>query len=127
MGGDAEWKLAEESLRESVDELGIAYEIDEGGGAFYGPKIDIKIKDAIGREWQCSTIQFDFNLPERFDMTFINSDGEKERPIMIHRALLGSLERFFGVLIEHYAGKFPVWLAPVQVKILSRFALAKYA
>ncbi len=119
VGDDASWKMAEESLTEAVKEAGIDYEMDEGGGAFYGPKIDIKIKDAIGREWQCSTIQFDFNLPERFDMTFINSDGEKERPIMIHRALLGSLERFFGVLIEHYAGKFPAWLAPVQVKLLS--------
>lgn len=119
VGEDNDWAMAEESLTEAVKEAGIDYEIDEGGGAFYGPKIDIKIKDAIGREWQCSTIQFDFNLPERFDMTFVNSNGEKERPIMIHRALLGSLERFFGVLIEHYAGKFPTWLSPVQVKVLS--------
>ena len=89
------------------------------GGAFYGPKIDIKIKDAIGREWQCSTIQFDFNLPERFNMSYVNNEGNKERPIMIHRALLGSLERFFGILIEHYEGWFPLWLAPVQLKILT--------
>jgi len=92
--------------------------VDEGGGAFYGPKIDIKIKDALGRSFQCSTIQFDFNLPERFDLTFADKDGHLKRPYMIHRALLGSIERFFGVLIEHYAGNFPLWLAPVQVKIL---------
>jgi threonyl-tRNA synthetase len=96
----------------------LAYEVDEGGGAFYGPKIDIKIKDALGRAWQCSTIQFDFNLPERFDLTYIDSDGERKRPVMIHRALLGSLERFFGTLIEQYAGDFPLWLAPVQIRIL---------
>ena len=93
--------------------------MDEGGGAFYGPKIDIKIKDAIGREWQLSTIQFDFNLPERFDMAYIGADGQKHRPYMIHRALFGSLERFFGILIEHYSGAFPAWLAPVQCRILT--------
>jgi len=93
--------------------------LDEGGGAFYGPKIDLKIKDAIGREWQMSTIQFDFNEPERFQMEYDGSDGRKHRPYMIHRALLGSLERFFGILIEHFAGNFPAWLAPVQVKILT--------
>ena len=92
--------------------------MDEGGGAFYGPKIDIKIKDALGREWQTTTLQFDFNLPERFDMSFINDKGEKERPIMIHRALLGSIERFLGVLIEHYKGDFPLWLSYKQVVIL---------
>lgn len=119
VGDNTQWDIAQKALEESVKKLGITYEIDEGGGAFYGPKIDIKIEDAIGRQWQCSTIQFDFNLPERFDMTFINNNGEKERPIMIHRALMGSLERFFGVLVEHYAGKFPFWLAPVQVKILT--------
>lgn len=119
VGDDAQWSLAQKSLEEAVKKLNIDYEIDEGGGAFYGPKIDIKIEDAIGRQWQCSTIQFDFNLPQRFDMSFINSNGEKERPIMIHRALMGSLERFFGVLVEHYAGKFPFWLSPVQVKILT--------
>ena len=119
VGDDAEWQIAQSALESAVKNIGLEYEIDEGGGAFYGPKIDIKIQDAIGREWQCSTIQFDFNLPERFDMSYINSNGEKERPLMIHRALLGSLERFFGILIEHYAGKFPTWLAPVQAKVLT--------
>jgi len=119
VGDDKHWEMAQQSLEASVKKLGITYEIDEGGGAFYGPKIDIKIEDAIGREWQCSTIQFDFNLPERFDLSYINANGEKERPIMIHRALMGSLERFFGILIEHYAGKFPFWLSPVQTKILT--------
>ncbi len=94
------------------------YQVDKGGGAFYGPKIDLKVKDAIGREWQLSTIQFDFNLPERFDLTYIGEDGQPHRPYMVHRALLGSLERFFGVLIEHYAGAFPVWLSPVQVALI---------
>jgi len=117
--GDPErWNTALKSLEKAVNELGIEYEIDEGGGAFYGPKIDLKIKDAIGREWQMSTIQFDFNLPERFEMTYIAEDGKKHQPFMIHRALLGSLERFFGILIEHYAGSFPLWLAPEQVRIL---------
>ncbi|MBT5855084.1 threonine--tRNA ligase [bacterium] len=119
VGEIAEWDTAEAALKKSIEELGIKYEVDEGGGAFYGPKIDIKIEDAIGRQWQCSTIQFDFNLPERFDLTYIGSDGQKHRPYMIHRALLGSVERFFGILIEHYAGKFPTWLAPIQVKILA--------
>jgi threonyl-tRNA synthetase len=96
----------------------IEYEIDEGAGVFYGPKIDIKIKDALKREWQMSTIQFDFNLPERFDMSYIGEDGREHRPFMIHRALLGSIERFFGVLLEHFAGDFPVWLAPVQVAVI---------
>lgn len=113
------WAHAENALKDALTSLNIDYEIDEGGGAFYGPKIDIKIEDAIGREWQCSTVQFDFNLPERFDMTYIDNNGEKKRPYMIHRALLGSIERFFGILVEHFAGKFPLWLAPVQVKILS--------
>ena len=94
------------------------YEIDEGGGAFYGPKIDLKIKDAIGREWQTSTIQFDFNLPERFDLKYIGSDGQAHQPYMVHRALFGSLERFFGILTEHYAGGFPVWLSPEQIRII---------
>jgi len=113
------WDDATEALEKVIIEEGLEYEVDEGGGAFYGPKIDIKIKDALNREWQCSTIQFDFNLPERFDMTFVNNHGEKERPYVIHRALLGSIERFFGVLTEHYEGAFPVWLAPVQAKVLS--------
>ncbi|HID38298.1 MAG TPA: threonine--tRNA ligase, partial [Calditrichaeota bacterium] len=96
----------------------IDYKVDPGEGVFYGPKIDIKIKDVLGRSWQCSTIQVDFNLPERFDLTFVDSDGERHRPITIHRALLGSIERFFGILIEHYAGNFPLWLAPVQAMVL---------
>lgn len=114
-----DWGLAEESLEDAIKCSGYEYEIDDGGGAFYGPKIDIKIKDALKRDWQCSTIQFDFNLPERFDMSYIGSDGEKHRPYMIHRALLGSIERFFGVLIEHYRGAFPVWLSPLEVTILT--------
>ena len=115
VGEDAKWDQALESLRKAIDAEGLPYEIDEGGGAFYGPKIDLKIKDALGREWQLTTIQFDFNLPERFDISFVDSDGKEKRPYMVHRALLGSLERFFGVLIEHYGGAFPVWLAPVQM------------
>ncbi len=119
VGDEASWKDATRALEESVKRAGIGYKIDEGGGAFYGPKIDIKIMDALGREWQCSTIQFDFNLPERFEISYIDNDGKKHRPYMIHRALLGSLERFIGVLIEHYAGKFPVWLAPVQLMLIN--------
>ena len=118
VGDDEMWELATNSLIKAVEKAGLKYDIDEGGGAFYGPKIDIKIKDALGRAWQCSTIQFDFNLPERFDVTYRDKDGKEKRPYMIHRALMGSLERFFGTLIEHYGGNFPVWLAPVQVKIL---------
>lgn len=119
IGDDAHWQLAEAALRRAIQDSGLPYSVDDGGGAFYGPKIDIKIKDSIGRSWQCSTIQFDFNLPEKFDLTYIGSDGKKHRPIMIHRALLGSLERFFGILIEHYNGAFPLWLAPTQVDILT--------
>lgn len=118
VGDDSMWEAATRALKEAVAAEGLECDVDEGGGAFYGPKIDIKIKDALNREWQCSTIQFDFNEPERFDMTYIASDGSKKRPYMIHRALLGSIERFFGILIEHYAGAFPVWLAPVQAKII---------
>ena len=118
VGDDYMWKQALDSLEKAVQAEGLAYETDEGGGAFYGPKIDLKIKDALGREWQTSTIQFDFNLPERFDMTYIGQDGQKHRPYMVHRALLGSLERFFGIFIEHCAGAFPVWLAPEQVRVL---------
>jgi len=106
------------TLRGALEAQGIAYEVDQGGGAFYGPKIDLKIKDAIGREWQMGTIQFDFNLPERFDLKYTGEDGADHRPYMVHRALLGSIERFFGVLIEHYAGAFPVWLSPVQVALI---------
>ena len=105
-------------VKKSYGKRKFIYEVDEGGGAFYGPKIDIKIKDALGREWQLSTIQFDFNLPERFGMTYIGEDGKEHRPFMVHRALLGSIERFFGILIEHYAGEFPLWLAPIQVAIV---------
>ncbi|MEW6049844.1 MAG: threonine--tRNA ligase [Candidatus Zixiibacteriota bacterium] len=118
VGDPADWIKAEDGLRKVLEQAGMAYQVDAGGGAFYGPKIDIKIKDAIGRSWQCSTIQFDFSLPERFDLTYVGQDGHQKRPYMIHRALLGSIERFFGVLIEHYAGSFPLWLAPVQVKVL---------
>lgn len=112
------WDQATEALRAALTDEGLAYKIDEGGGAFYGPKIDVKIKDAIGRVWQCSTIQVDFNEPERFDITYIGQDNERHRPIMIHRALFGSMERFMGVLIEHYAGAFPLWLAPVQAMVI---------
>ncbi len=118
VGEESRWNQALESLRRAVDAEGVACEVDEGGGAFYGPKIDLKIKDAIGREWQMTTIQFDFNLPERFDMTYVGSDGNRHRPYMVHRALLGSIERFFGVLIEHYGGAMPVWLAPVQAILM---------
>lgn len=118
VGEQSRWDQALVSLRKAVEEEGLSYEMDEGGGAFYGPKIDLKIKDALGREWQMTTIQFDFNLPERFDMTFVDSDGERKRPYMVHRALLGSLERFFGVLIEHFGGAFPVWIAPEQVAVI---------
>ncbi|RMH01545.1 MAG: threonine--tRNA ligase [Aquificota bacterium] len=118
IGSPEQWELAENSLRKAVEKLGFSYEIDQGGGAFYGPKIDIKIKDAIGRLWQCSTIQFDFNLPERFDMEYVGPDNKRHRPYMIHRAIFGSIERFTGILLEHYAGLLPVWLAPIQVRIL---------
>ncbi|HOU32592.1 MAG TPA: threonine--tRNA ligase [Synergistaceae bacterium] len=118
VGDDASWQTAAASLRKAIEAEGLSYEVDEGGGAFYGPKIDLKVRDAVGREWQVTTIQFDFNLPERFDMTFTDADGKEKRPFMVHRALLGSLERFFGILIEHYAGAFPYWLAPVQARII---------
>ncbi|MDR0586142.1 MAG: threonine--tRNA ligase [Treponema sp.] len=118
VGEQGRWDAALESLRKAVEAEGLGYEIDEGGGAFYGPKIDLKIKDALGREWQMTTIQFDFNEPERFDMTFVDNDGRHKRPYMIHRALLGSLERFFGVLIEHFGGAFPVWIAPEQAAVI---------
>jgi len=117
--GDAEqWRAAEIALEDSLKRAKVSYKIDQGGGAFYGPKIDLKVNDAIGREWQLTTIQFDFTLPERFDLTFIGEDGQPHRPYMVHRALLGSMERFFGVLIEHYAGAFPVWLSPVQAALI---------
>lgn len=118
VGDPAQWEAAEAALEDSLNRSGLDYDVDRGGGAFYGPKIDLKVEDAIGREWQLSTIQFDFNEPERFDLYYIGEDGQPHRPYMIHRALLGSLERFFGVLIEHYAGAFPVWLSPTQAAII---------
>jgi threonyl-tRNA synthetase len=118
VGSQEDWQRAEDALKRAAEAKKLSYSVEEGGGAFYGPKIDVKIKDAIGRSWQCSTIQFDFNLPERFDISYIGEDGKPHRPYMVHRALLGSMERFFGVLIEHYAGAFPLWLAPVQVILL---------
>ena len=119
MGTEEEWNTATEALRAALDELGLEYEINEGDGAFYGPKIDFHLQDSIGRTWQCGTIQLDFQMPQRFELEYTGEDGAKHRPIMIHRAIYGSIERFIGILIEHYAGKFPVWLAPVQVKVLS--------
>jgi len=119
VGSDEGWDRATAALGEAMKAKGLDYELDEGGGAFYGPKIDIKVKDSLGRSWQCSTLQVDFNLPERFDMKYRGKDGKEHRPIMIHRALMGSLERFFGVMVEHYAGAFPLWLAPRQVAILN--------
>ncbi len=118
VGDPARWEQATQSLRDALEQEGMTYEVDEGGGAFYGPKIDMKIKDALGRPWQLGTVQFDFNLPERFNLTYIGDDGKEHQPYMVHRALLGSIERFFGILIEHYAGAFPLWLAPEQVRIL---------
>ncbi|RAL45361.1 hypothetical protein DM860_013757 [Cuscuta australis] len=118
VGNDDRWEKATSALQDALNDKRWNYQIDEGGGAFYGPKIDLKIEDALGRKWQCSTIQVDFNLPERFDMTYVDSAQKKRRPILIHRAILGSLERFFGVLIEHYAGDFPLWLSPIQTRLL---------
>jgi len=119
IGSDEDWEKATNALKNSLDDLQIPVKVFEGEGAFYGPKIDVKLKDAIGRSWQCATIQCDFTLPERFDLTFIDKNGERKRPVMLHRVILGSLERFIGVLIEHYAGNFPLWLSPVQVKVMS--------
>jgi threonyl-tRNA synthetase len=118
VGDPANWDMATEALRQAIEAHEIPYEVDEGGGAFYGPKIDLKVMDALGREWQLSTIQFDFNLPERFGLEYIGEDGKPHRPYMVHRALLGSMERFFGVLIEHFAGAFPLWLSPVQAVVI---------
>jgi threonyl-tRNA synthetase len=119
VGSDAHWDLSTEALKQALIKKGLEYEVDPGEGVFYGPKIDIKIKDQLGRSWQCSTIQVDFNLPERFEMSYTGDDGQEHQPIMIHRALMGSLERFIGVLIEHYAGAFPLWMAPEQARILN--------
>ena len=118
MGSDEQWEMAEGALKKVLKDLNMPYELNEGDGAFYGPKIDFHIKDSLGREWQCGTIQLDFQMPERFDLTYIGEDGEKHRPVMLHRVIFGSIERFIGVLIENYAGAFPTWLAPVQVKVL---------
>jgi threonyl-tRNA synthetase len=117
-GEPERWDQAIEALKRAIAVEGLPYEIDEGGGAFYGPKIDLKLRDALGREWQTTTIQFDFNLPERFDLSYIGADGQEHRPYMVHRALLGSIERFFGILVEHYGGAFPAWLAPVQAVVI---------
>lgn len=118
IGTDEEWEMATDALKKAMDAIGMPYTINEGDGAFYGPKLDFHLKDSIGRTWQCGTIQLDFQLPQRFNIGYIGADGETHRPIMIHRVLFGSIERFIGILIEHYAGKFPLWLAPVQVKLL---------
>ena len=118
VGDPARWEQAQKSLVQAIQACGLEYEVDNGGGAFYGPKIDLKVKDAIGREWQTSTIQFDFNLPERFNLTYVGEDGQRHQPYMVHRALFGSLERFFGILVENYAGAFPLWLAPEQVRLI---------
>ena len=118
MGSDEDWEIATEALRSALDELGLEYVVNEGDGAFYGPQIDFHLEDSIGRTWQCGTIQLDFQLPLRFELEYTGADGEKHRPIMIHRVAFGSIERFIGILIEHFAGAFPTWLAPVQVKVL---------
>ncbi|MEG0613604.1 MAG: threonine--tRNA ligase [Clostridium sp.] len=118
MGSDEDWNMAEDSLKSALDEMELSYKINKGDGAFYGPKIDFHLEDSLGRTWQCGTIQLDFQLPQRFELEYTGSDGEKHRPIVIHRVIFGSIERFIGILIEHFAGKFPTWLAPIQVKIL---------
>ncbi|NMM64047.1 threonine--tRNA ligase [Clostridium sp. P21] len=119
MGSDEDWEAATNGLKDALDTIGLKYKINEGDGAFYGPKIDFHLRDCIGRTWQCGTVQLDFQMPERFDLTYIGADGEKHRPVMVHRVVFGSIERFIGILIEHYAGAFPAWLAPVQVKIMN--------
>ena len=118
MGSDEQWEMAENALKKVLKDLNLDYELNEGDGAFYGPKIDFHIRDCLGRSWQCGTIQLDFQMPERFDLTYIGEDGEKHRPVMLHRVIFGSIERFIGILIEHFAGAFPVWLSPIQVKVL---------
>jgi threonyl-tRNA synthetase len=119
IGSDEAWELATNALRSALQDSGRPFEINEGDGAFYGPKIDIKLKDALDRKWQCATIQCDFTLPERFDLVYIGKDGEKHRPVMVHRVILGAIERFIGVLIEHFAGNFPLWISPVQAVVLN--------
>ena len=118
MGSDEDWEAAEAGLRTALEELGMEYEVNEGDGAFYGPKIDFHLTDSLGRTWQCGTVQLDFQMPQNFDLEYTDADGSKKRPVMLHRVCYGSVERFIGILIEHYAGKFPVWLAPMQVKVL---------
>ena len=125
MGSDEEWESATNALRECLEEKNIDFVINEGDGAFYGPKLDFHLEDCLKRTWQCGTIQLDFQMPQRFDLTYVGADGEKHRPVMIHRVIFGSIERFIGILTEHFAGKFPLWLAPVQIKLLTvteRFA-----
>ena len=119
MGSDEEWKHAEDSLQAALEELGVEYKLNPGDGAFYGPKIDFHLRDSLGRTWQCGTIQLDMQLPQRFELSYIGKDGEKHQPIVIHRVAFGSVERFLGILIEEFAGKFPAWLAPIQVKVLT--------
>ena len=119
IGSEEDWEMATKALRDVLDKRGLPYEVNEGEGAFYGPKIDVKLKDTLERKWQCATIQCDFSMPERFDLTYVGQDGEKHRPVMLHRVILGSMERFIGILIEHYAGAFPLWLSPVQAVILT--------
>jgi threonyl-tRNA synthetase len=119
IGTDEMWAMATDGLKGALDELGVTYQINEGDGAFYGPKIDFHLKDSLGRTWQCGTIQLDMNMPERFDLTYVGPDGEKHRPVMIHRVVFGSIERFIGILTEHFAGAFPLWLSPVQARIMT--------
>ena len=119
IGSDEDWNRATKALTDALESLGLPYDINEGDGAFYGPKIDIKLKDALDRRWQCATVQCDFTLPERFDLVYTDADGERKRPVMLHRVILGAVERFLGVLIEHTAGAFPTWLAPVQARVLN--------
>ena len=119
IGSDDIWEKAESALVTALNKKGWNYKVDEGGGAFYGPKIDLKIRDAVGRVWQCSTVQCDFNLPERFDLEYVSAESGRDRPIMIHRAIFGSVERFFGILVENYAGDFPLWFAPEQIRLLA--------
>lgn len=119
MGSDEEWEMATTALRECLEEKGIDFVVNEGDGAFYGPKLDFHLEDCLKRTWQCGTIQLDFQMPQRFDLTYVGADGEKHRPVMIHRVIFGSIERLIGILTEHFAGKYPLWLAPVQIKLLT--------
>ena len=118
MGSEEQWAIAENALKQALEETGSEYRLNAGDGAFYGPKIDFHLEDCIGRTWQCGTIQLDFQMPEKFDLTYVGADGKEHRPVMLHRTVLGSLERFFGILVENFAGSFPYWIAPVQVRIL---------